>query len=108
MARTPEGRVKDAVQKLLKELEVYYFTPVTGGYGRSGVPDLVCCVDGMFLAIECKAGDNKPTPLQYREMDLIRVAKGVAMVVRENNVEEVRLVIRQMRKEKYAASNTGP
>jgi len=86
MARTPEGRVKDSVQKLLKELEVYYFTPVTGGYGRSGVPDLVCCVDGMFLAIECKAGDNKPTPLQYREMDLIRVAKGVAMVVRENNV----------------------
>jgi len=108
MARTPEGRVKDSVQKLLKELEVYYFTPVTGGYGRSGVPDLVCCVDGMFLAIECKAGDNKPTPLQYREMDLIRVAKGVAMVVRENNVEEVRLVIRQMRKEKYAASNIGP
>lgn len=108
MARTPEGRVKDSVQKLLKELEVYYFTPVTGGYGRSGVPDLVCCVDGMFLAIECKAGDNKPTPLQYREIDLIRAAKGVAMVVRENNVEEVRLVIRQMRKEKYAASNTGP
>ena len=106
MARTPEGRVKDSVQKLLKELEVYFFTPVTGGYGRSGVPDLVCCVDGMFLGIECKAGDNKPTPLQYREMDLIRAAQGVAMVVRENNIEEVRLVIRQMRKEKHAANNT--
>jgi Holliday junction resolvase len=107
MARTPEAAVKDSVQKLLKELEVYYFTPVTGGYGRSGVPDLVCCVDGMFLAIECKAGDNKPTPLQFREMDLIRAAQGVAMVVRETNVEEVRLVIRQMRKEKHAARNTG-
>ncbi len=107
MARTPEGRVKDSVQKLLKELEVYFFTPVTGGYGRSGVPDLVCCVDGMFLGIECKAGDNKPTPLQYREMDLIRAAQGVAMVVRENNIEEVRLVIRQMRKGKHEASNTG-
>ena len=106
MARTPEGLVKDAVQTLLKELEVYYFTPVTGGYGRSGVPDLVCCVDGMFLAIECKAGDNKPTPLQNREIDLIRAAKGIAMVVRENNVEDVRLVIRQMRKGKHEAGNT--
>jgi Holliday junction resolvase len=106
MARTPEGLVKDAVQKLLKELEVYYFTPVTGGYGRSGVPDLVCCVDGMFLAIECKAGGNQPTPLQNREIDLIRAAKGVAMVVRENNVEDVRLVIRQMRKGKHEAGNT--
>jgi Holliday junction resolvase len=106
MARTPEGRVKDSVQKLLKELEVYFFTPVTGGYGRSGVPDLVCCVDGMFLGIECKAGDNKPTPLQYREMDLIRAAQGVAMVVRENNIEEVRLVIRQMRKGKHESGNT--
>lgn len=98
MARTPEAAVKHEVQKLLKELEVYFFTPVTGGYGRSGVPDLVCCMDGRFLAIECKANGNKPTPLQNREMDLIRAAKGIAMVVREDNVEDVRLTIRQMRK----------
>jgi Holliday junction resolvase len=98
MAQTPEGRVKDAVRKLLKELEVYYFMPATGGFGKSGVPDFVCCVDGIFLGIECKAGDNKPTPLQNREMDLIRASGGWAMVVREHNVEDVRLTIREIRK----------
>ena len=59
MAQTPEGKVKDAVKKILKSLNIYYFMPATGGYGRSGVPDIVCCVKGLFVAIECKAGLNQ-------------------------------------------------
>jgi Holliday junction resolvase len=98
MAQTPEGKVKDKVRKLLKELEVYYFMPPTGGFGKSGVPDFICCTDGLFLAIECKAGANMPTPLQNREIDLIRAAGGTAMVVRETNIEDVRIVIRELRR----------
>ena len=52
MAMTPEAKVKAQVIKQLKELGVYYFSPVTGGYGRSGVPDIVGCMNGRFFAIE--------------------------------------------------------
>jgi Holliday junction resolvase len=58
MASTPEKKVKDKVVKLLKEEGVYYFYASTHGFGRSGIPDIVCCVNGLFLGIECKAGDN--------------------------------------------------
>ena len=74
---TPEAKVKKKVVAQLKDLGAYYFYPVTGGYGRSGVPDIVGCYDGKFFGIECKAGKNKPTPLQEKNLKEIRTAGGI-------------------------------
>ncbi len=97
MADTPEKRVKRAVEVMLKNMGVYYFFPPANGYGRSGIPDIICCVNGRFLAIECKAGGNKPTPLQIREIENIRFAGGVAVVANENNHELLREVVRELK-----------
>ena len=94
MARTPEGIVKDKVVGILKDEGVYYFFPATHGYGRSGVPDIVCCVNGRFLGIECKAGTNKPTALQVRELERIRAAGGTAVVANEENWDMIRACVR--------------
>ena len=94
MAQTPEKKVKDKVVKILKEHGVYYFFPATYGMGRSGVPDIICCVNGRFLGIECKAGDNKPTALQQRELKAIADAGGSSLVVNELNVEGVAAIVR--------------
>lgn len=93
MAATPEKRVKEKVVKVLKEMGAYYFYPFTGGYGRSGVPDIIGCYKGRFFGIECKAGKNKTTALQDREISLIHNAEGVAWVVNEENVGSVREVL---------------
>ena len=87
MARTPESKVKAQCVELLKKHGAYYFFPVMGGYGRSGIPDIVVCHKGKFLGVECKAGYNKPTALQEREMVEIQKAGGAAMVVREDTIE---------------------
>lgn len=84
--RTPEGKVKDKVVKILKQYGVYYFFPVTGGFGMSGIPDIICCHNGRFIAIECKAGKNKTTALQDAHIARIRAAGGVAVVINEENV----------------------
>ena len=86
MAQTPEKKVKDKVVKLIKAYGIYYFFPATHGYGRSGVPDIICCIAGKFVAIECKAGDNKPTALQEKEMADIRKQGGTAVVINESNL----------------------
>ena len=83
---TPEAKVKASVVKLLKKYEVYYFFPATHGFGRSGVPDIICCMNGIFVAIECKAGKGKTTALQDREIKRIRENKGIAFVVNEENI----------------------
>lgn len=90
---TPEKKVKDKVVKLLKDHGVYYFFPATHGYGRSGVPDIICCCNGAFIGIECKAGNNKPTALQEKEMRSIRSSGGVTRVINEENIVEVLEVI---------------
>lgn len=97
MARTPEGAVKDQVVAFLKAEGVYYFFPATHGFGRSGVPDIVACANGWFFAIECKAGTNKPTALQVREIERIRGSNGVAVVVNEGNVEMVPDLIKKLK-----------
>lgn len=78
---TPEGRIKAKVKGLLEDFDVYYFTPATGGYGRSGVPDFVGCANGRFFSVECKANGNKPTALQDREMRRIQESGGKPFVV---------------------------
>jgi len=97
MALTPEKKAKDKVRKILDELGAYYFFPATGGYGRSGVPDIVGCYNGMFFGIECKAGKGTTTALQDRELQRIKDAGGIALVVNENNVEEVKSILEQQR-----------
>lgn len=87
MAKTPEKKVKDACYAVLREHGAYYFSPVTGGFGKSGVPDIIACWRGLFLAIECKAGYNKPTLLQEKEMKAIEQAGGTALVIREDSIE---------------------
>ena len=84
MAMTPEKKVKQKVAKLLKEAGAYYFFPATGGYGRSGVPDIVGCLDGKFFGIECKAGKNTTTALQELELRKIEESGGRALVVNES------------------------
>jgi Holliday junction resolvase len=89
MAMTPEKKVKNAVMKQLKALGAYSFYPVTGGYGGSGVPDIVGCLNGKFFGIECKAGGNKPTPLQEKNLRDIVEAGGIALVIDESNFHKV-------------------
>lgn len=97
MPKTPEGKVKDEVRRVLKALNIYYFMPATGGYGRSGVPDIVGCVNGRFVAIECKAGLNQPTALQEREMKNIKDAGGVAVVINEGSVRGLADLLRGLK-----------
>lgn len=89
MATTPEAKVKAKVVAILKAHDVYYFYPVTGGYGASGVPDIVGCYHGDFFAIECKAGKNIPTALQERNLAKIKSAGGYTLVINEDNIYRV-------------------
>jgi Holliday junction resolvase len=87
MAMTPEKKVKQRAVAQLKAMGAYYFYPVTGGFGSSGVPDIVCCLNGRFIGIECKAGKGKTTALQDKNLAAITAAGGLALVINEENVD---------------------
>ena len=77
---TPEGKVKEAVKKLLREHNVYWHMPVQNGMGAPSL-DFVCCANGKYFAIETKAPGKKPTPRQECTMAEIQRAKGKCFVI---------------------------
>jgi Holliday junction resolvase len=90
---TPEKKGKNAVVATLKKAGAYCFYPVAGGFGSAGIPDIVACYMGRFIAIECKAGKGKTTALQDRNIAQIKDAGGFAIVVNEENLIEVQEIL---------------
>lgn len=81
---TPEGAVKAAVKKILVSYGAWFFMPVSNGMGRHGIPDFIACLEGCFIAVECKAGKGKTTALQDRELAAINNAGGFSLVVTDD------------------------
>lgn len=51
-------------------------------YGQPGVPDIIGCYQGIFVAMEVKRPGEKPTPLQAATIkDIRQLGKGIAVVV---------------------------
>jgi len=96
MATTPEAKVKAKIKAILKAHNIYYAMPIGTGYGNSGVPDFLCCVRGRFLAIEAKAGKGKTTALQDKNIKQIIASGGLAIVVNEDNIEELEFLLKHV------------
>ena len=99
MASTPEAKVKASVRKLLDVLKIYHFMPPANGFGRAGIPDIIGCMDGHFIAIECKAGKGQTTALQDRELNAILNAGGTVFIAREHNIPDLELLLKEKQNE---------
>ena len=99
MTMTPEAKVKKAVRNLLDELNIYHFMPPANGFGRAGIPDIIGCMDGQFIAIECKAGKGKTTALQDRELNAISNHGGTTFIANEHNLDELKTLLELKRYE---------
>ena len=53
------------------------------------MPDIVGCYQGSFFGIECKAGKNRPTALQEKNLRDIAKSGGIALVINEDNIDDV-------------------
>jgi|TARA_R110000803_G_scaffold1606_7_gene5119 Holliday junction resolvase len=93
---TPEKKVKTKVKSILDKLGAYHCMPSTGGYGASGVPDIIACYKGLFVGIECKANGGKPTALQRKHLKDIQTAKGFSIIVDELNIDMLESLLLQL------------
>lgn len=80
---TPEGKVKADCKTLLKSFGIWYYMPVQNGMGVVGIPDIIACWKGRFLAIETKAPGKRSntTPNQKRVLAEIAAHGGLQIVV---------------------------
>ncbi len=86
-----EKQFEKKVRAFLKTLGVQWHFKVFGNaFQESGIPDLVGCVNGRFVALEIKSSTGKPSELQVYKINLINAAGGFATVVSPKNWEEVK------------------
>lgn len=77
-----EKDIVAAILRLLKKRPRCFAWKTHGGmYGTAGIPDIIACVDGRFVALEVKQPGGKPTRLQEITLGKIREAGGIAAVV---------------------------
>jgi Holliday junction resolvase len=87
-----ESTIVHKIITFLKSRGFFVFKTHGNGIQMSGLPDILACKDGRFIALEVKQPGKKPTKLQLHRIHQIIVAGGIAACV--TSVEEVKEVLR--------------
>ena len=77
---TPHAKLLEEICAYLKSVGAWYVRTNNHGYGRRGIPDVVACVNGRFVAVEAKVKPDHPSAWQQREIAAIHIAGGSALV----------------------------
>lgn len=88
-----EKDFENKVKAYLMKNDIWALKTWSNGIQRQGVPDLLCCVNGFFVAVELKAENGKPSELQKWNIEKIREAGGIAIVLYPNQFEQFKRII---------------
>ena len=87
-----EAAITVAIQRYLKTVpHCFHFKEHGGQYCTAGLPDIIVCYRGRFVAFEVKTPSGRPSKLQEITIAKIKAAKGEAFIVR--SVEEVKQIL---------------
>ena len=90
-----EKAITNQILKYLKSLpECFAFKEHGGLYGTSGIPDIIVCYKGKFLAFEVKTEKGKLSKLQ--EMTIAKIRKANGMAFKVTSLEEVKEILKGM------------
>ena len=88
-----EQKIQKQIIDYLQKFKCYIIKTVVTT--KAGVPDLIVCYKGKFIALEVKTDKGETTPLQYYNLREIEKAGGWGYIVR--SVEDVQLILKQLK-----------
>lgn len=92
-----ESQFQAKVVKYLRSLPNTWLVNIWGGgFQTAGVPDVIACINGRFIALELKVEQGRASPLQSRNIEKINEAGGYARVVYPKDWEELKLKLAEM------------
>ena len=74
-----ESKIQSKILKELKAAGIYAHKNITTN--KKGIPDIIVCYRGKYVALEVKRPGGKPTELQLWNINEIRKSGGVAEIV---------------------------
>lgn len=88
---------KQIQNKIIKYLSDKCYVIKTISTNKSGVPDIICCYQGKFIAFEVKTEKtkNNVSDLQKYNIEQIQNNKGLAFVI--SSLDEVKNIIENIK-----------
>ena len=88
-----EKTFENKVKKFLSDQGAWHVKYFANRMTKIGIPDILACVNGYFVAIEVKAPKGKPSELQKWNIEKIRDAEGIAIVLYPDQFDEFKKMI---------------
>ena len=88
-----EKNIENRIKAYLKLKGVWHVKYFANSFTPVGIPDILACCNGRFLAIEVKNEKGTTSPLQDYNLEEIQKSGGVAIVVRPQNFDYFKLVV---------------
>nr|DAX52571.1 MAG TPA: Nuclease [Caudoviricetes sp.] len=89
-----EKKVENKIKKWLKDKGYWYFKVHGSIYQPSGIPDILACINGKFVAIEVKRSEGGIiSTLQKAQIEMIKKNGGIAGVA--NSMEEFLEILKE-------------
>ena len=83
-----EKLFENKVKRYLDSIGAWYMKVWGNGMQRSGIPDIIGCINGRFFALEIKADGGRKRPLQEYEIRRIHEAYGYARFLYPKEFDE--------------------
>lgn len=97
----PEKRFENKIKLWLTTHGCYHVKFFANRMTKSGVPDILACVNGYFVGIEVKAQNGKPEDLQFHNLRWIRQSGGFAWIVYPSGWEELKKILEGLLEDKF-------
>lgn len=93
-ANLKEKAVENKIKKWLKDRNYWFFKVHGSIFQPSGIPDILACINGKFVAIEVKRSKGGiVSPLQKAQIEKIKENGGIAGVA--NSMEEFLEILKE-------------
>jgi len=87
MGQKPETKFRAKIRPYLEAIPNSWFESIQQK-SICGTPDIIGCINGLFVGIELKATDGKLTDLQAYKIEKIVKAGGLGILMTPDNWEE--------------------
>lgn len=93
-----EKNFEKKIKKYLDSIDAYHFKIWGGGYQKAGLPDVICCNNGIFIGIELKAPKGHASELQKYNCRKINQSGGIGIILFPDGFEEFKQLMEGVKK----------
>lgn len=101
-----EKTFENKIKKFLESRGAWFVKYWAGAqYTKSGIPDILACINGYFVGIEVKAQNGKPSEIQLYNVRKINAAGGFAFVLYPSRFEEFKQFVEGLQHDEFDRDN---